>query len=118
MFKRMSSALLGSFSVPWSDNDAPDLNAQRFEELVVTEVWENPLTDSSTRAPVRPVDEKMDDIVREWHWRLETMEPELMVVKYRLERLYRLTGSGLEQGLPVPAGWPQAQTHLSAIALP
>ena len=30
----------------------------------------------------------------------------------------RLTGSNLEQGLPVPAGWLQAQTHLSAITLP
>ena len=61
----MSPASLRSFSVPWGDCDAPSLNAQRFEEMVVVKVRENLLTDSNIRESVRLVDEKMDGIIRE-----------------------------------------------------
>lgn len=38
---------------------------RRVEEMVVAKVRENLLTASNIRKPVRPVDEKMDGIVRE-----------------------------------------------------
>ena len=89
-YKRMSSASPGSFSVPWSDSDVPSLNAPRFKEMVVVKVRENPLTDSSTREPVRLVGEEMDGIAREQRRRLETTKAELVGVKRRLEQLYDL----------------------------
>ena len=70
--------------------DAPRLNAQRFEELVVGKIRENVLTESNIRALVRMVDEEMDGIAREQRQKLETIESELVDVKRRLDRLYNL----------------------------
>ena len=70
--------------------DAPRLNAQRFEELVVGKIRENVLTESNIRKLVKLVDEEMDGVAREQRQRLETIESELVDVKRRLDRLYNL----------------------------
>ena len=70
--------------------DAPRLNARRFEELVVSKIRSNALTESNIRELVKLVDEEMDGISHEQRQRLETVESELVDVKRRLERLYDL----------------------------
>ncbi len=70
--------------------DAPRLNARRFEELVVSKIRSNVLTESNIRELVKLVDEEMDGISHEQRQRLETVESELVDVKRRLERLYDL----------------------------
>ena len=70
--------------------DAPRLNARRFEELVVSKIRSNVLTESNIRDLVKLVDEEMDGIAHEQRQRLETVEAELVDVKRRLERLYDL----------------------------
>ena len=57
--------------------DAPRLNARRFEQLVVSKIRTNILTESSIRDLVKVVDEEMDDVAREQRKRVQTIDSEL-----------------------------------------
>ncbi|MCY4528207.1 MAG: recombinase family protein [Chloroflexi bacterium] len=70
--------------------ETPRLNARSFEEMVVSKLRDNVLTESNIRELVNLVDEEMDGIAKEQRQRLETVEAELADVKRRLERLYDL----------------------------
>ena len=64
----------------------PRLNAKNFEELIVTNIRENVLTESNIRDLVKLLDEEMDGVAAEQRERLETIEEELDEVKRRLGR--------------------------------
>ena len=68
----------------------PRLAARRFEEMVVSKIRSNILTDSNIRALVKVVDEQMDGVAGEHRERLETIQSELADVRRRLDRLYDL----------------------------
>ena len=68
----------------------PRLNARSFEEMVVSKLRDNVLTESNIRELVKLVDEEMDGIAKEQRQKLETIEAELVDVKRRLGRLYDL----------------------------
>ncbi len=68
----------------------PRLAARRFEEMVVSKIRSNILTDSNIRALVKVVDEQMDGVAGEHRKRLETIQSELADVRRRLDRLYDL----------------------------
>ncbi len=70
--------------------DAPRLNARRFEELVVSKIRSNVLTESNIRDLVKLLDEEMDGIAREQRQRLQTIEEELEEVKRRLGRIWQV----------------------------
>ena len=68
--------------------DSPRLNARRFEELVVSKIRSNILTEGSIRDLVKVVDEEMDGVAREQRKRLETIDAELEEVKKKLGRIW------------------------------
>ena len=68
----------------------PRLAARRFEEMVVSRIRSNVLTDSNIRALVKVVDEQMDGVAGEQRKKLETVQSELSDVRRRLDRLYDL----------------------------
>ncbi len=68
----------------------PRLAARRFEEMVVSTIRSNILTDSDIHALVKVVDEQMDGVAGEHRKRLETIQSELADVRRRLDRLYDL----------------------------
>ncbi len=70
--------------------DSPRLNARRFENMVVSKIRSNILTEGNIRDLVRLVDEEMDGVAKEQRQRLETVESELAEVRRRLDRLYNL----------------------------
>ncbi len=69
--------------------DTPRLNAKSFEDIIVSNIRDNILTESDIRELVRLVDEEMDGIAREQRERLETVEEELEEVKRRLGRIWQ-----------------------------
>ncbi len=66
----------------------PRLNSKRFEDLIVSNIRENILTESNICDLVKLVDEEMDGIAREQRHRLQTIEEELEEVKRRLGRIW------------------------------
>ena len=81
----------------------PRLNAKNFEELIVTNIRENVLTESNIRDLVKLLDEEMDGVAAEQRERLETIEEELDEVKRRL------AASG-RPSRPPTSRWPMPQT--------
>ena len=88
--KTCNTALTGQYSYyvcpSWMKRgkgacDSPRLNARRFEELVVSKIRSNILTEGSIRDLVKVVDEEMDGVAREQRKRLETIDAELEEVK-------------------------------------
>ena len=67
----------------------PRLNAKNFEELIITNIRENVLTESNIRDLVKLLDEEMDGVAAEQRERLETIEEELDEVKRRLGRIWQ-----------------------------
>ena len=67
----------------------PRLNAKNFEELIVTNIRENVLTESNIRDLVKLLDEEMDGEAAEQRERLETIDEELEDVKRRLSRIWQ-----------------------------
>ena len=68
--------------------DSPRINARRFEEMVISNIRSNILTDGNIRALVKVVDERMDGVATEQRQRLETIEDELGDVKRKLGRIW------------------------------
>ena len=68
----------------------PRLNAKRFEKLIIEQIRDHILTESNMRDLVRMVDEEMDGIAAEQRAKLETIEAELLEVRQRMDRLWRL----------------------------
>ena len=66
----------------------PRLNAKNFEELIVTNIRENVLTESNIRDLVKLLDEEMDGVAAEQRERLQSIEEELEEVKRRLGRIW------------------------------
>ena len=67
----------------------PRLNAKNFEELIVTNIRENVLTESNIRDLVKLLDEEMDGVAAEQRERLQSTEEELDEVKRRLGRIWQ-----------------------------
>ena len=76
--------------------DSPRLDARHFEEMVVSKIRSNILTEGNIRNLVKVVDEQMDGVSGEQRKRLETIESELADVRGRLERLYDLVETTTE----------------------
>ena len=76
--------------------DSPRVDARQFEELVVSSIRSNILTEGNIRSLVKVVDEQMDGVSGEQRKRLETIESELADVRGRLERLYDLVETTTE----------------------
>ena len=95
--------------------DSPRVDARQFEELVVSSIRSNILTEGNIRNLVKVVDEQMDGVSGEQRKRLETIESELADVRGRLERLYDLVETTTEFNMarlrpsyPRPQGAPGA----------
>ncbi len=73
--------------------DTPRLNARNFEDIIVSNIRENILTESNVRDLVRLVDEEMDGVAREQRQNLETIEAELEEVKRKLDRIWHFVES-------------------------
>ena len=73
--------------------DTPRLNAKNFEDIIVSNIRENILTESNVRDLVRLVDEEMDGVAREQRQNLETIEAELEEVKRKLDRIWHFVES-------------------------
>ena len=69
--------------------ETPTLNARRFEELVVTKIRSNILTEGNISELFKVVAEEMGGVSREQRKRLRTIEDELADVKRQLERIWR-----------------------------
>ena len=76
--------------------DSPRVDARQFEELVVSSIRSNILTEGNIRNLVKVVDEQMDGVSGEQRKRLETIESELADVRGSLERLYDLVETTTE----------------------
>ena len=76
--------------------DSPRIDARHFEDLVVSSIRSNILTEGSIRSLVKVVDEQMDGVAGEQRKRLETIESELADVRGRLDRLYNLVETTTE----------------------
>ena len=68
----------------------PRLNAKRFEKLNVEQIRDHILTESNIRDLVKMVGEELDGIATEERQRLETIEAELLEVRQRMDRLWKL----------------------------
>ena len=68
----------------------PRLAARRFEEMVVTKIRSNILTNGNIRALVKVVDEQMDGVAGDQRKKLQTVEKELADVRRRLDTIYNL----------------------------
>ncbi len=73
--------------------DTPRLNAKNFEEIIVSNLRDNILTESNVRDLVKLVDEEMDGLAREQRQNLETIEAELEEVKRKLDRIWHFVES-------------------------
>ena len=71
----------------------PRLNAKNFEDIIVSNIRENILTESNVRDLVRLVDEEMDGVAREQRQNLDTIEAELEEVKRKLDRIWHFVES-------------------------
>ena len=68
--------------------DTPRLNARSFEDIIVSNIRDNILTESNVGDLVKLVDEEMDGVAREQRQNLETIEAELEEVKRKLDRIW------------------------------
>ena len=73
--------------------DTPRLNARSFEDIIISNIRDNILTESNVRDLVRLVDEEMDGVAREQRQNLETIEAELEEVKRKLDRIWHFVES-------------------------
>ncbi len=73
--------------------DTPRLNARNFEDLIISNIRDNILTESNIRDLVRLLDEEMDGVAREQRQNLETIESELEEVKRKLDRIWHFVES-------------------------
>ena len=73
--------------------DTPRLNAKSFEDIIISNIRENILTESNIRDLVRLVDEEMDGVAREQRQNLETIEAELEEVQRKLDRIWHFVES-------------------------
>ena len=71
----------------------PRLNARNFEDIIISNIRENILTESNIRELVKLLDEEMDGVAREQRQNLETIEAELEEVKRKLDRIWRFVES-------------------------
>ena len=73
--------------------DTPRLNARSFEDIIVSNIRDNILTESNIRDLVKLLDEEMDGVAREQRQNLETIEAELEEVKRKLDRIWHFVES-------------------------
>ncbi len=73
--------------------DTPRLNAKSFEDIIISNIRENILTESNIRDLVKLLDEEMDGVAREQRQNLETVEAELEEVKRKLDRIWHFVES-------------------------
>ncbi len=73
--------------------DTPRLNARNFEDIIISNIRDNILTESNIRDLVRLLDEEMDGVAREQRQNLETIEAELEEVKRKLDRIWNFVES-------------------------
>ena len=73
--------------------DTPRLNAKSFEDIIVSNIRDNILTESNIRDLVKLLDEEMDGVAREQRQNLETVEAELEEVKRKLDRIWHFVES-------------------------
>ena len=73
--------------------DTPRLNAKSFEDIIISNIRDNILTESNVRDLVKLVDEEMDGVAREQRQNLETIEAELEEVKRKLDRIWHFVES-------------------------
>ncbi len=73
--------------------DTPRLNARSFEDIIISNIRENILTESNIRDLVKLLDEEMDGVAREQRQNLETIEAELEDVKRKLDRIWHFVES-------------------------
>ena len=73
--------------------DTPRLNARNFEDVIVSNIRENILTESNVRDLVKLLDEEMDGVAREQRQNLETVEAELEEVRRKLDRIWHFVES-------------------------
>ena len=73
--------------------DTPRLNAKSFEDIIISNIRENILTQGNIRDLVRLLDEEMDGVAREQRHNLETIEAELEEVKRKLDRIWHFVES-------------------------
>ncbi len=73
--------------------DTPRLNAKSFEDIIISNLRDNILTESNVRDLVKLVDEEMDGVAREQRQNLETIEAELEEVKRKLDRIWHFVES-------------------------
>ena len=73
--------------------DTPRLNARSFEDIIISNIRENILTESNIRDLVKLLDEEMDGVAREQRQNLETIEAELEEVKRKLDRIWHFVES-------------------------
>ena len=73
--------------------DTPRLNAKSFEDVIISNIRDNILTESNIRDLVKMVDEEMDGVAREQRQNLETIEAELEEVKRKLDRIWHFVES-------------------------
>ena len=73
--------------------DTPRLNAKCFEDIIISNIRENILTESNIRDLVKLLDEEMDGVAREQRQNLETVEAELEEVKRKLDRIWHFVES-------------------------
>lgn len=73
---------------------APYLNSQKFEKLVIDKIKERILTEENLRELVKMVNEEMDAAASETRQRLETVTAEIADVHRRLGRLYDALETG------------------------
>ncbi len=71
----------------------PRLNARNFEDVIISNIRNNILTESNIRDLVKLLDEEMDGVAREQRQHLETVEAELEEVKRRLDRIWHFVES-------------------------
>ena len=73
--------------------NTPRLNAKSFEDIIISNIRDNILTESNIRDLVKLVDEEMNGVAREQRQNLETIEAELEEVKRKLDRVWHFAES-------------------------
>ena len=71
----------------------PRLNAKSFEDIIISNIRDNILTESNIRDLVKLLDEEMDGVAREQRQNLETIEAELEEVRRKLDRIWHFVES-------------------------
>jgi site-specific DNA recombinase len=73
------------------------LNSQQFEGLVIDKIKEHVLTTKNLTTLVHIVNEEMDSLALEFHYRLDSIINEIADLDRRLERLYDALETGTIQ---------------------